>query len=98
MYINVHNVWMKLVMIMKVYMASFTKLWTHESIYSKCEWMRKLFIEEVFVNLKIEALFEIRKSAAFYKVIRTSSFMPIHMKSCNAFMKRYHLKNVQKTK
>ena len=45
----------------------------------------------VFLFLKSE-------KSAFYKVVRTSSFMPIHMKSCNAFMKRYHLKNVQKTK
>ena len=60
----------------------------------KFEWMRKLFIEEGFLLIwKLKHFFfEIRKSAAFYKVIRTSSFMPIHMKSCNAFMKRYHLK------
>ena len=85
--------------LMKVYMASFTKLWTHESMNSNVN-DEKLFIEEVYLLIwKLKhCFFEIRKTAAFYKVIRTSSFMPIHMKSCNAFMKRYHLKNVQKTK
>ena len=78
---------------MKMYMASFTKFMICKNTWKfvricKFEWW-KLLIEEGYLNLKI---------CTIYNVTNTSSFMPFDMKRCNAFMKEYHLKNVQKPK
>ena len=76
-------------------------MWVNEKIVNEegylLIWKLKYWPLNIYENVIVFLFWKSEKSA-FYKVVRTSSFMPIHMKSCNAFMKRYHLKNVQKTK
>ena len=82
--------------LMKVYMASFTKFMNTWKFKCNFEWMKIVNMKKVYWLMC--SCYEKLKICTFYKVTRTSSFIPFDMKRCNAFMKGYLLKNVQKPK